>query len=171
MTRRVEEIESAFDALEKRRVLVGVPASSSARDDGAEINNAALLYIHEHGAPEINLPARPVMKIGLNNAREQIKRQLAAAAREALAGRKGGVTARLQAVGLIAQASIKEVFATSQDLAPLALSTLRSKARKSVPGAADELASRLAGNPPTDAVQPLVGPTHSLENSIQYVVK
>lgn len=54
----VGNIENALKALVAKELYVGIPAEKGIRSEGP-ITNAALLYIHEHGAPEANIPARP----------------------------------------------------------------------------------------------------------------
>ena len=50
--------------LQKTDVLVGIPQEKNARK-GEPIGNAALMYIHTHGSPANNIPARPVIEPAL----------------------------------------------------------------------------------------------------------
>lgn len=49
-----------------KEVLIGIPMSTTERPDG-EITNAELGYIHEYGAPEANIPARPFLIPGVES--------------------------------------------------------------------------------------------------------
>lgn len=61
-----------------QRLLIGIPAEKAARSDG-DINNAELGYIHEYGAPEANIPARPFLMPGMEAAEAMIVDELAKA--------------------------------------------------------------------------------------------
>jgi hypothetical protein len=83
----------------KQVVVVGVPADKAARSDGA-LDNATLGYIHEYGAPEANIPARPWLAPGVEAAEDIIKaeavRGATRALSRALAGDLGGAKSETQ---------------------------------------------------------------------------
>lgn len=58
---RVAEVAGSIEFLASQRLMIGIPAEKTPRTDGP-INNASLLYIHEHGAPEAHIPQREVLK-------------------------------------------------------------------------------------------------------------
>ena len=91
-------IAQALRALSRRRVLVGVPAANNQRTDG-KIGNAALAYIHNYGAPEANIPARPFMEPGIEDAQPAIKTAFEYATRAALQGNVEKVDANLDIAG------------------------------------------------------------------------
>ncbi len=100
-------------ALTGTRVMVGVPAEKTdRRGEGVKkMTNAALAYVHEHGAPEVNVPARPFLEPGIMRARGEIEAGLRRAGEAALAG--SGVPAvkrHLHRVGLLASSSVKTVI-------------------------------------------------------------
>ena len=71
-----KEFNDIVKQFKRDAVLVGIPELDSKRKDDDEkpepINNAALLAINEFGSPIQNIPARPVMSIGIRNAQEEI---------------------------------------------------------------------------------------------------
>jgi hypothetical protein len=162
-------VESINDLVGKS-VLVGIPASEAQRDDDSPMDNATLGYLHETGSPAANIPARPFLIPGVNDSQGTFEPELRKAAGSALDGNKKQVKAHLNSAGLIASQAVKNVLNTA-DYAPLAISTLRARARKGRNGAAAELSSRAAGNAPNNAnARPLVD-TGELRNSITYVLR
>lgn len=166
--------------LEHKEVLVGVPAGAGA-PEGGEINYASLAYIHDNGAPEANIPARPFMRPGMKAAAKDVALQFKRAAQGGLDG-KTDVEKYLMRAGIIASSAIKNHI--DEGIAPaLADSTLRARARgkdgiKIGKGAQAELIRRDTLNPDTGeayepsntGVTPLVI-TGALRNSITYVIK
>jgi len=75
------DFKAALVSLRNAEVLVGIPQARSSRR-GEKINNAELLYIHTHGSPARNIPARPVIEPAINapGNREQIAAELKDAA-------------------------------------------------------------------------------------------
>jgi hypothetical protein len=85
-----QRIAKAMDELARDQVLVGWPAGQPARKDDnmnpEEFTNAAIGYIAEYGAPEVNIPPRPVLLPGIRDAKDKINKLLGDAARAALDG-------------------------------------------------------------------------------------
>src|SRR3984957_7326988 len=98
-------ISTALRSLANTRVLVGIPQANDARP-GSEIGNAALAYLFENGAPEINMPARPSLLPGIEDARPEIVVALDAAARAALVGDVARVEANLNIAGIKANNAV-----------------------------------------------------------------
>ena len=99
-----------FEALGSEDVLVGVPQAENHRDTqiGEEpINNAALAYIHNFGAPEARIPARPFMEPGIADAKKEIVECFRKAGVAALNGDKGAKDRALKQAGLRAQRAIQ----------------------------------------------------------------
>lgn len=166
----VAKILRSIADLTAKTVLVGIPESEAPRDDTEPVNNAALGYIHEHGSPANNIPARPFLIPGVTSAQERVTGKLKGAAKAALEGKADGVGKGLHAAGLVAQAAVRDKL-NSGDFEPLSDATLRARARRGRQGAIDELASRAAGNAPsTETAKPLVD-TGQLRNSINYVIR
>ena len=166
----------AFKKLSEQEVLVGVPAGAGG-PDGSDANYASIAYWQDNGAPEANIPARPFMKPGIKSVQREVAACFKQAAQKALEDKedKEEVGKYLIKAGLIASSAIKNHIDEGIP-PPLADSTLRARARgkpgiKISKGAKIELASRAAGNAPSnDSVTPLVI-TGGLRNSITFVVK
>lgn len=166
----VAKILRGISELTAKTVLVGIPESEAPRDGTEPVNNAALGYIHEHGSPANNIPARPFLIPGVQSAQEAVAAKLKGAAKAALDKKTEGVSKGLHAAGLAAQSAVRAKL-NSGDFAPLSNATLRARARKGRQGAVDELESRAAGNEPgTETAKPLVD-TGQLRNSINYVIR
>src|SRR5690242_2590986 len=95
---RSADVFKGMALLGDRRVLVGFPASTSMRKEGT-ITNAALGYIHENGAPEANIPARPFLKPAVAGMQGQIQAMLKRAGEYATNGKPEMVENALEALG------------------------------------------------------------------------
>jgi hypothetical protein len=171
----MEDLHAAIAALVSDEVLVGFPEDTTKRDEGAgddkAITNAAIAYIHDQGAPEVNIPQREFMRPGVLNAQKQIERKLFTVAKQALkGGGREAVERGMHAVGLIAQAAIRSKINEGIP-PPLSDRTLRDRARRGRTGAMWELAWREAGAPAsTELAKPLID-TAQLRNAVNYVVR
>lgn len=158
---------------EHKVLYVGVPADDAARDDDSELNNATLAYIHDNGAPEANIPARPFMKPGMQDASKDVAKQYRLALEKASVGKSA--ESYLHRAGSMAASAIRNRI-TEGIPPPLAESTLKARARGSVgvrvrKGAIKELEARAAGAAPSmDFAKPLIV-TGAMKNSITYVIK
>jgi hypothetical protein len=122
----VGKVAEAIREISRRRVLVGIPAEKATREDGSPINNAALGYIHNYGAPEANIPERPFMEPGVAAAKDMIIDRQREAARAAFEGRMDIADKQLNAMGLQTADAIRNQI--TQGLSPaLAESTLRAR--------------------------------------------
>lgn len=171
---KVDDMASIIDSINflvKKSVLVGIPAAEAERTgDDSPMDNATLGYLHETGSPAANIPARPFLIPGVANAQDKYEPQLQKAADAALSGMRRKVDDHLNAAGLIASQAAKTELETG-DHAPLSIRTLQARARKGRKGAAEELESRKAGNPPNaENARPLID-TGQLRNSITYVLR
>lgn len=169
-----QRIADAISALGRVQVMVGVPAEETERRDGEVVDehltNAYLAFIHDQGAPEANIPARPFMEPGMALAQDAVTRQLEGAARAAASGNMMGVAQRMTAAGLAASSSIKRYIDAGID-PPLADRTLRMRAAKGSKGAALELAARKEGRAASTLyAKPLIV-TGQLRNSITHVLR
>ena len=84
-----DETAKVIDGITKlasTRVMVGVPAEKGSRSDGEPINNAALLYIHDNGAPEAGIPARETLMPGIMSVQGEINAGLEKTGRPRLMG-------------------------------------------------------------------------------------
>lgn len=175
LVRKADKTTAVLKALEKltrRDVLVGVPGDTADRDQDeyGPMNNPTLAYIHDNGSPAQNIPARPFMAPGIEAARERISTGLGKAASAALDDRDDLAMRHLERVGLAAQSSIRRYISTG-NFAPLAAATLRARAARGRKGALLELASRAAGNAPSnESARPLID-SGQLRRSINYVIR
>lgn len=108
--------------------MVGIPQDETERKEG-EINNATLLYIHENGAPEAGIPARPTMKPGIKNATVEIERRLKLAGQAALAGKPQSVRNQMAAAGQAGASAVKAMI-NSNVGPPLKPATLAARRRR-----------------------------------------
>lgn len=146
------QVLASLKRLAATDVLVGIPAQSPERSDGEPINNAALGYIHETGAPAAGIPARPFLVPGVVAAGTPVALQLKKAAQAAIVGNPRVVDQRLHAAGLVAEASVKNTINAGVEPA-LADSTIAARARRGRTGTV-----------------PLID-TGKLRNSITHVVR
>lgn len=125
---RLQQVLAATNTLTKTRVLIGIPESEDARDDG-EIGNAALGHLHENGSPSQNIPARPFLVPGVKNAQPQITAQMKRAGIAAMNGNQAGVTAALNGAGLVAVNAVKAKVVNGP-FVPLSPKTIEARIRK-----------------------------------------
>ncbi|MCJ2107037.1 hypothetical protein MKK70_16955 [Methylobacterium sp. E-041] len=129
-----KELDRALRDLASMEVVVGIPAEAGTHAD-SDLTNAALGYIHEFGAPEANIPARPFLFPGIERIQDKITDELAKGASRAVeatvssgnrtAGKAEGAKA-LQRVGLLAQSSVRGVI-TDGIAPPLAARTVYAR--------------------------------------------
>jgi hypothetical protein len=101
-----EEIKKRLRALNSQTLLVGIPAGNNAREDGT-ISNSTLAFIHEFGAPEVNIPARPFMFPGIVKSSDEIVKHMKQAVFNAIAGKPGLISDSLNQLGAIVRDKIK----------------------------------------------------------------
>lgn len=127
-------VMAGIEALAKKQVLVGVPASEGGRKDSGPIGNAGLAYIHDNGAPGSNIPPRPFLSPGILAAKPAITAAMKQAAILTMA--KGPVEFEkgLNRAGLIAVASVKNRIVSQAGFEPLKPATLKARARAGFEG-------------------------------------
>lgn len=182
----MEQVMEDIQALLALEVVVGFPdftgereaAADDAGDQKKDLTNPQLAYIHDNGAPEANIPARPFMEPGIEAVQPELERKLSATMRAVLKG--GGmdkVKQGLAQVGLTAALSIRNTINEGIP-PPLSDYTLRQRmnngrkngggARK---GAQLELVNRKYGmEPSTQLAKPLVD-TGQLRNAVTYEIR
>lgn len=173
----LEEISRSLRLLATVEVLVGVPAEETDREDedSGNMTNAALLYIHENGMPEQNIPSRPSLGPAIAENTDTIADDLGRIAKRVLHGNPGAVEAGYHILGTNMASAVRNKI--NDGIAPgLAPSTLRKRARKGRKGAAAELERRK--QPGTsrddqaglDLAKPLVD-TAEMRNAITYAIR
>jgi hypothetical protein len=167
-----KQVMEAIRELSRTRVMVGIPDSNAGRNDGA-ISNAALGYIHEHGAPERNLPARPFLRPGVASAQLRVITGLRRAGTMALTGNLIGMRSQLEAVGLLATSAVRRKI-TEGPFVPLAERTVIGRLRRTQRGR--RTLTRLRGRGVDLAawgatnLRPLID-TGQLRQAITYVIR
>lgn len=153
-----DKVNDVIKAFKKDIVLVGIPEDESQRNDSdhSQINNATILAINEFGSPVNNIPARPVMAIGIKKAQDEIAEQFKLAVQKSFAQGIDALSIYYNRAGSIAANSIKKVINNQDGIKPPKESTL--KARKYI---------NKGGFKGTKAL--IV--TGQLRNAITYVVK
>lgn len=170
---RTKEVTDSIAALAGQSVMVGWPESSSSRDDIGEMNNPTLAYIHHNGAPEVNLPARPALSLGIQKAQAKINKRLQKAGKAALDGKRLESLGQMQMMGQETADAVRSAI-TDGIPPPLADSTLKSRMRQRKGGrkeAAAEWARRAGGAPPgVDLAKPLFF-SGQLARAVSFVVR
>ncbi|MBO9332901.1 hypothetical protein GHR37_27545 [Achromobacter xylosoxidans] len=103
---RLNGVLASINELVKKQVLVGVPDSAPDRKEGP-LSNAQIGYILEHGSPANNLPPRPHLLPGVQDARSKVEPELQAGVNAALDGDAQMVDTRLNRAGIVAASSVK----------------------------------------------------------------
>jgi len=186
-----QELLMQLRTLAENEVLVGVPDINAAREDDGEkkpASNAQLAYIHDNGAPEQNIPARPFMVPGLQSRMAAIEGAMRNAGRLTLTldkapGSMSQASTRaiqsLHRVGLIAQAAIRNKIneGIPPPLSPLTIAMRHhQRGTKSMRKGEVEYFKLLGqGKTPAEAqtssgIKALIN-TGQLRNSITYVIR
>jgi hypothetical protein len=147
-----QQLRDRLESLGKSDVLVGIPQAATERGDKllsratklkpgkrqtrlvtlseSEVTNAQILYIHTHGSPARNIPARPVIEpaIAADGNREQISGELAEAAKAHLEGSPEHTDLHLRRAGMAGRnASVNWFTDARNNWAPNRPSTIRRK--------------------------------------------
>lgn len=108
-------------------VLVGIPQEDTNRDGDEQITNAALLAINEFGSAANNIPARPVMSIGIRNASDEIAGQFRLAAINSLKQGLQALDTFYNRAGIIASNSVKKAINDQDGFSGPSEATLASR--------------------------------------------
>ena len=180
---KVDKTVAGIVGLAGTRVMVGVPAEKALRKPdervrGQPINNAALAYIHENGAPEAKIPPRPFLLPGVKIVQPEIEKGLRAAAEHAFDGKPDASERDFHRVGLRAQAAVRRKIQSGPFL-PLAPATILARIARGRRGQVSSYlqAKRERGEIVSSDIhvefsgmRPLID-TGALRNSINYVVR
>ena len=131
---RVDEMIASVQELTRREILVGIPQATAGRQGepgGEPVDNATLGYIHEFGSPDANIPPRPFLIPGVQEARDQIGKRLEAAARQAIDGNTEAMDDQMSAAGMVAQSAVRRKITEGPHtpLSPRTLAKRRAKGR------------------------------------------
>lgn len=166
------DVEAAIKKLAQVHVLVGIPHVNSDRDEGGP-TNALLGYVHEHGEPSLNIPARPFLKPGIRDQQPAIQRYLGQAAKAAVEGDETRMMSAMRAAG---ESGVKGATnkITTGPFTPLSPRTIAARLRKTQAGrtrlrrmrqAGEDVAAWAATN-----LKPLID-TGQLRRAITYVLR
>lgn len=115
-------------------VLVGIPQDKSYRKDEDAINNATLLALNNFGSPANNIPARPVMSIGIKKAQPEIIEAFRQGAKSALSKGLSALSVAYNRAGIAASVSIKKVINAQEGIEPPSKATLAARKSKGFKG-------------------------------------
>ena len=127
-----QKVLGCIAQIPSRRLLIGIPAEENPRGD--EIGNAALGFIHEHGSPARNLPARPFLVPGVRDAEAQAVGVLEKPTAEALTKGVDVLARGMEKAGLVCQAAVKKRIVSQEGFAPLSPRTIEARQRKGYKG-------------------------------------
>lgn len=125
-----ENFNKVIDRFKNDSVLVGIPEQTAERKEGEDeepITNAAILAINEFGSPINNIPARPVMAIGIRNAAEPIAEQFKSAVVNTFKQGFSALDNYYNRAGIIASTSVKKAINSQEGIEGPAESTLDAR--------------------------------------------
>lgn len=158
----LEKVVKAIEFLTGRQVFIGVPADKASRP-GEEINSATLAYIHETGAPEVGIPARPFLGPTLKARRKEIEAELKEAGKLAMDGKPEAVLRQFARIGQRTVSAVQSYIQAGIP-PPLQAATVRARRRRSKGSRYRRKAER-----PEDVV-PLID-TGAMLRSISFVIR
>ncbi len=170
---RIDNVKKVLEAIQRlafAHVLVGVPQETGARK-GEPLSNAALGYIHENGAPEANIPARPFLVPGVQDAQKAVVNAFRSTAKKAITADKnalGGVAQGMERAGQLAVNAVRRKINTGP-FEPLSPNTLRKRDRKLLKKVRSGKIFQEQADKKLAARKPLID-TGQLRNAITYVV-
>lgn len=125
---RVGAVLKGVRALTTKEVLVGIPSTTAGRTD-TPINNAEIGYLMETGSPAQNIPERPFLVPGVENAQDKFIPHLKAAGLSALEGKTALIERDFDRAGIVAANAVKAKIADG-DFTPLSPRTLQKRRAK-----------------------------------------
>lgn len=152
-TNLISELNKKMESLINKNVYVGIPQSKGKRDE-SQVTNAQLGYIHEKGSSANNIPPRPFLVPGVEDAGERVSKILGSAAVNIKDNES--VDIALNKAGLVASQTVKRRITQSIGIEGLKESTIKARERRK--------SRRRSG-----AMKPLID-TGQMLNSITYVV-
>lgn len=145
------QVLSAIQKMAGKHVVVGIPSENAERKD-SEFTNAQIGYVNEFGSPANNIPARPFLIPGVQQASEKCANVLGKFAKQGFDDATA-IDRGLNAAGIVAVSTVKNRITSSEGFAPLSERTLAEREQAGFKG-----------------TKPLIR-TGQLLNSITYVVR
>lgn len=125
----IKRLMEGWNYYRTHEVVVGITEESdSQRENG--MTNASLLYLHENGVPSHNIPARPVLKPAIADAKthQKIKKLLREAAVASMVqGNKAKCEQLMHKAGMVGRDACKAWITDGGHLAPNAPATIARK--------------------------------------------
>ena len=177
----VSKVFASINELVGKQVLIGIPDKTTSREQEIEgaMTNATLGYIHEHGSPKANIPARPFLVPGVQEQEEKALSFMVKAAQATMRGDPKKADAQLNNAGIVAMNGARRKI-NYGDFEPLKPSTIRNRHRsrntKSMRQSERKYLELVAGGmSPAEAqsaagIRPLIN-TAQLRNAITYVLR
>lgn len=111
------KLKAELRKLQKVDVLVGWPEDTSHRKESTQITNPQLAFVHSHGSPLQNIPARPILQPAIEapDNKALITEELKRAAQSALSAEPTEATAHLNRAGLAAANAAKSWFTDARN--------------------------------------------------------
>ncbi len=162
----LHELYRGLEALAAHRVMVGIPASAKSRKEG-KINNATLLFIHEHGSPAQGIPPRPSLNPGVRDSHREWGEHLKEAAKAAMEGNEKKMMQSFHKAGLVAATAVKKKIVAGID-PPLKPATIAARRRRHP---SRKAASEADVTPLVDTAQMLNSITYAVEKNGRVVAK
>lgn len=163
-------INSAIKRLGKMAVYIGIPADGEGdeRKKGT-IRNSDLGYIHEFGSETAGIPPRPFLKPGVESVKDELKKQLQAAAKAALKENDEGMLKHLKLAAGKGERGVRN-YMRNAPFEPIKLETAanRYRDRGNKGPSKGERAAIASGS--TEGLKPLIN-TGQLRNAITGIVE
>ena len=128
---KLAQVLASMSELVKKDVLVGIPDSAPEREDDTPLSNAQIGYIQEFGSPAANIPPRPFLIPGVENAQPEVLDEFRGGAKAARDGNTGQGERSMVRAGLKAQNAVRAKIQDGpfQPLAPRTLAERRKRGR------------------------------------------
>jgi hypothetical protein len=121
------QFNEAIKRFKSDNVQIGIPRTDDPREDDAPINNATLLALNTFGSPANNIPARPVLEVGIKNAKDAIAEQFKRCAQESFSKGLPAMEIYYERAGIIASNSVKKAINEQDGIDPPADATIKAR--------------------------------------------
>lgn len=129
---RTDELLKVIKKFRRDVVLVGIPEQDTNREqepgeEPTHMTNAALLFQNQFGSPALNIPARPVVTIGLRNAQKDIADLFKQAMLSAFKTGISALPVYYNRAGIVASTAIKKAINAQEGIAEPSEATLATR--------------------------------------------
>lgn len=126
----IKQSTEVYNSINNYAIEIGVVSGNTNRKHTVDITNAELMYIHENGSPLNNIPARPVLQITINKALKTLVPETLDRIFDGCFSKgwtKEDVKQELEKLCIRLQSITRKIIYQSNELAPNAPSTIKSK--------------------------------------------